>query len=264
MTWTRLGLAMVLQQYRPGGIEQRLLTAPVIRDALVRNQTANPGSSSVTQLILSDAAGALEAYHKSLSGIDQVQAGRYGHDPFSVVLNESAAWFIAKIMGPGHRVLVPDVVIRSVWPTSAGAHSGFGVVSVGVVGAANHRQPLQDAAFCDRAAFFDAVIAQQDRHMANFRWDATSGRLSLLDNGYAFAAPTPKYLRWASVFVEARHAAGRIQLTADEISILQRLQSEPPVRSWLTNLLNADQVAAFFDRVDRMLGNQQLVGPLEY
>jgi hypothetical protein len=262
MTWETLGQALVLQQYRPGSLEQRLLSAPVVADALVQNQTANAGSSTVLHVILSDSGGPFEAYHKPLDGVDRQQAGRYGHDPFSVLLNESAAWFLARVLGDPYRRMVPDMVVRSIWSTTTGAIGGFGALSIGVPGDANRQEPLNDAGFCDPAAFFDALIGQQDRHMNNFRWDP--GRLSLLDNGYAFGAPTPQYLRWASAFVVTRHGAARSQLAPDEITVLQRLQSEAAIRAWLHRLLRQDQADAFSDRVDRMLASGQLLQPLEF
>lgn len=263
MSWERLGLSMVLQQFRPPAIERRLLVADVVADALVKNQTANPGSSGVTQLILSDGVGSLIAYHKALAGVDAAQARHYGHDVYSVLVNEAAAWFIARTLGSPYREMVPDTVIRSVWPNSAGAIGGYGALSVGVPGETQRIDPMHDPAVCDPAAFFDTLIGQQDRHSANFRW-LPPGRLGLLDNGYAFAAPTGTYLPWASVFAEARHAAGRAPLTADEIATLQRLQAAPPVRTWLEYVLLPEQSQALYSRVDRMLASGQLLPPLKF
>jgi hypothetical protein len=39
--------------------------------------------------------------------------------------------------------------------------------------------------WCLPAAFFDSLIAQQDRQPGNWRWD--DNRLTLIDHGYAFA-----------------------------------------------------------------------------
>ena len=46
------------------------------------------------------------------------------------------------------------------------------------------RQLLED---CCHAAFFDALIGQQDRHSGNWLWDAPTGRLTLIDHGCSFA-----------------------------------------------------------------------------
>jgi hypothetical protein len=47
--------------------------------------------------------------------------------------------------------------------------------------------PTLNPTWCLPAAFFDSLIAQQDRHDGNWRWDGE--RLTLIDHGYTFALP---------------------------------------------------------------------------
>ncbi len=253
---------MVLQQFQPTPLEQRLLRAAVVRDSPVRHQTANSGSSGVTALILSDSAGALEAYHKPLDGVDRTQAARYGHDPHSVLLNEAVAWFLARTLGDPYRDMVPDMVIRSIWPSTPGSTGGYGALSLGVGGETKRREAIADPALCDPAAFFDALIGQQDRHEANYRWQ--QGQLSLLDNAYAFAAPSPGFLPWASEFVSARHAGGRAALQPSELNALRALRGAPAVWSWVGMMLREEQSQALVARADRMLSTGHLLGILEF
>src|SRR5215218_7613022 len=74
---------------------------------------------------------------------------------------------------------------------------------------------------CRAAAFFDCVVAQQDRHLGNLRWDAATRRLGLYDHGYAFALPGD-YLN-ASVFVDWRHGQGQPHLEQWERDTLDQL-----------------------------------------
>jgi hypothetical protein len=69
--------------------------------------------------------------------------------------------------------------------------------------------------------FFDALIAQQDRHLGNMRWDSGSQRLGLFDHGYAFAVPGDYFNH--SAFVEWRWNAGQQRLDAWEVAALQGL-----------------------------------------
>lgn len=142
VSWDRLGLAMVLQQFRPTPLEHRLLHGQVALDKPVRLKTANAGSGSTTTLILTDGAGPFTAYHKPLDGIDAAQAAKYGHDRHSAIVNEAAAWFIAKNLGSPYRDMVPDMVVRSIWPTSAGTVGGYGTLTIEAPG-----QTKQDAQY---------------------------------------------------------------------------------------------------------------------
>jgi hypothetical protein len=260
MGWQELGIVITLQQFQPTLLEGRLLRAEVVSDSPVRNQTANAGTNNTTAVILADSSGPLAAFHKPLDGIDAAQAARYGHDRHSAIVNESAAWLVAKALGPPYRDMVPDVVVRSIWPKSPGAVGGYGALTVEAPGEAKQAAPQQNPAECDPAAFFDALIGQQDRHEANYRWQP--GQLGLLDNAYSFAAPG--YLQWASDFVQVRHKEGRTALDPNELALLRRLRQPSAWWTWLGMMLRVDQYKAFENRIDKMLQTGQLLQPLEF
>lgn len=253
---------MLNQQQRPSGIDDRLLRADVLRVRPVRNQTANAGSSKTSTCILGDGSGRFTAYHKPAAGIDRQQAHAYGHDPLSALINESVARLLAGILGAPYSEMVPALMIRSIHPTEPGTEGGYGTMTEEAPGKTLQDEPKQQQALCDPAAFFDALIAQQDRHDANFRWEP--GRLGLLDNAYAFAAPDPKYKQWDSVFVQARHDGGRAALTAKELRLLHGLQAHQDLWDFVGRVLRGDQANALRDRVNRMIASGRLLNPLEF
>jgi len=227
-------------------------------------QTNNPGSSDVTALRL--VAGAF-AFHKAVEGVNAAQAAYYGHDQWSVPINESAAWLIAKALGPPWTELVPAVVIRSLWP-AAPLKQGFGALSEKAPGDTNREAPLHLPGVCDPAALFDALIAQQDRHMTNYRWDGAT--LGLLDNAYAFAAPGDSpttgrpYYAHASVFVAQRQAEGRSALDQTELDALDRLVDNATFLDDLGLILLAEQFDALKARAAKMLQTGRLLDILEF
>jgi len=65
-----------------------------------------------------------------------------------------------------------------------------GSLSAQQFGAPNDSRPfLQAAALAGTAAFMDSLVAQQDRHGGNARWDDGNQKLGLIDHGYTFALP---------------------------------------------------------------------------
>jgi hypothetical protein len=111
------------------------------------------------------------------------------------------------------------------------------------------------------AAFFDALAGQQDRNWSNLLWDAASGRLSLHDNGYAFACPG--HHRNASFFVRERWDHGREALTAAEEDALSRLLAPSDLHG-LALFLEEERAHALTERARRMLDSHALLGPNEY
>ena len=102
---------------------------------------------------------------------------------------------------------------------------------------------------CRAAAFFDCVVAQQDRHLGNLRWDAATRRLGLYDHGYAFALPGD-YLN-ASVFVDWRHGQGQPHLEQWERDTLDQLLGSGDLLG-VGDMLPSDRADALEDRARRM------------
>ena len=72
-----------------------------------------------------------------------------------------------------------------------------------------------------RAAFFDALIANQDRSRANLLFDAPREDLALIDHGFAFARENDVIN--ATILLDWRRRAGLHELVAVERAALEKL-----------------------------------------
>jgi hypothetical protein len=91
---------------------------------------------------------------------------------------------IAKTLGPPFTEWVPATVIRSIWPEDPALAGGFGAFSTGIEGETEVEEPWQNPAYCDPAAFWDALIGQQDRHYGNYRFDIRAQQPPLRECSY--------------------------------------------------------------------------------
>jgi hypothetical protein len=119
--------------------------------------------------------------------------------------------------------------------------------------------PTQNPTWCLPAAFFDSLIAQQDRHPGNWRWDGN--RLTLIDHGYAFALPGD--ILNHSDLVAARHAHGAAVLLLEERDALDRLLAHPELLGLVTFLLD-DRAEALANRARRMLAQNEILPPGDF
>ena len=247
-------------------VEQELLCAGVRSVRAAAASTSHGGSSRVNKVALESRR---VCFHKAASGVNEPQARRYGHEPFGVLINESAAWMIAKTLGPPFTEWVPTTVIRSIWPEDHALAGGFGALSTGITGETDVEEPWQNPAYCDPAAFWDALIGQQDRHYGNYRFDVQARQppLGLIDNGYAFAAPTQwnDYHPHASIFVHHRRLAGRVALSGDELDWLGALVADDELLGNLSDMLAPEQSQALRARIQRMADPpHEILGVLEF
>lgn len=141
--------------------------------------TTSPGVNATKQLEL---AGGTVVFHKPFSGVHVANAIAYGQTDETPPLHEAAAWRLAVALGPPWDEIVVPCVLREY----AGED---GSLSPRAVGWPRDPAPTLNPTWCFPAAFFDSLIAQQDRHGGNWRWDGE--RLTLIDHGYAFALPRP-------------------------------------------------------------------------
>jgi len=221
-------------------IEQDLLNSTVV--SYQPHGTQHGGQSSAFHVALSSGT---EAFHKPQSGIDRASAYDYGHDWNWVGLNECAAWRLALALGSP----VSDLVATTVY----WSHRG----EPGSLGARKHGPPDLAALTaapgqCMAAAFFDSLIAQQDRHTTNFRWDPNQQQLGLIDHGFAFALPGT--LAWGGVFIEWRWNQGRQALEGWEATALQALLASPDLHG-MRLVLEPPRADALEQRAQRMLGS---------
>lgn len=256
----RVGALLLTQATRPDPIEDRLLRDDVVN--YFPAPATTPGANSTN---IADLSSGIRCFHKPISGVDVRLAGLYGHEPISVSLNECAAWRLARVLGSPYDELVPTTILRfhegkaGLGPLYVTA-DGWGSLADEQPGEALNIEPTTIPSSCDPAAFFDALIAQQDRHGGQFRWDAGVRRLGLIDHGFAFASEGDRLN--ASVFLEARHAAGRAALSDEERVALEDLQAKGFLG--LGEILESDQATSLQNRVGLMLAKGELIQPGEW
>ena len=164
-------------------------------------------------------------------------------------MHEVVAWRLARSLGPPWDQIVPPSVLRSEAP------GGPGAFLLGISGAPNDPAPFTEA-LGDPVAFWDALVAQQDRHSQNYRWDAATNRLYLLDHGFSFARPGD-YLN-TSIFLAYRHSEHREALAPREVAILAGLKASINLLG-LAEYLEPERAAALASRVDRMFATGGLL-----
>jgi hypothetical protein len=121
--------------------------------------TSTPGVNATVQLKL---AGGEVVFHKPFSGVHVANAIAYGHTDETPPLHEAASWRLAVALGPPWQEIVAPCVLR--------AYGGEdGALVLQAPGRPRERAPTQNPTWCLPAAFFDSLVAQQDRHDGNWR-----------------------------------------------------------------------------------------------
>lgn len=202
-------------------------------------ETFGTGTNETRKVRLSNG---VVGYHKPFAELDHDLAKGFGHDSAQQGMHEVAAWKVAEKMGEPWDQMVPPVVLREV----NGEMGSFALERPGAPGARPDASPeWRDA------AFFDALIGQQDRHPGNY---LTSGdRLTLIDHGYSFARQGD-FTNW-SFFVRARTKNGMDdttgRLTGKEIDIIDRLLADE-TRFGLKGVIEPDRLESLERRARRM------------
>jgi len=129
----------------------------------------------------------------------------------------------------------------------------------------NWRRGSPDPAVFDQAnaqvcaaAFWDALIGQQDRHATNFRYDAETRRLALIDNAFAFARPND--LHNQSLFLAYRRSAHMVPLNGSERTALETILGSDDLLG-LRLFISEDRADAFEARARAMLERKMLPLP---
>lgn len=253
----RIGVLLLTQGTRPDLIEDQLLRADNLDYRPAPSTTPHQNSTNIADL-----ADNLRAFHKPVLGVRTKLAVAYGHEPVDLSLNECAAWRLARFLGPPYNRMVPVTVLRfhEADPVTRWQYpkikDGWGSLASEQPGISLDPAPLTDSAVNDPAAFFDALIGQQDRHVAQYRWEEETGHLGLIDHGFAFARPGNFFNQ--SVFVARRHAEGREALGQDELEALERIAAEELIG--MRDILRPDQAAALEARIERMRSSGKLPG----
>jgi hypothetical protein len=227
-------------------IEQQMLTEAFSGPPA---PTSSPGINATKRLALSSG---LVVFHKPFSGVHVANALAYGQTDETPPLHEAVAWRLAVSVGPPWQDLIAPCVLRDY----AGDDGALSLQAPGWPGDAS---PTHNPAWCIPAAFFDSLIAQQDRHPGNWRWDGN--QLTLIDHGYAFARPGD--ILNHSEFVLARHRFGATALLPDERAALSRLMATANLLG-VVDFLLPDRVQALADRAQNMVSRGEVLRPGEF
>lgn len=235
----QVGVAFTLQGAHPA--EQRLLDLAV----LDRAPLMEPGVNDTQRVEFGDGTF---GFHKSFTGLRDDIARSVGQETRQQPLHEVAAWRLASGLGGPWMELVPATVLRNV---------------EGVLGSLSAERKGRPATgrwqFRDDQAraggFFDALIGQQDRHTGNFLVDH-SGRVSLIDHGFAFA--TSRDGCGNSVLLDRRHFMGEARLVEPERLALRGLLASPDTLG-LQGLIEERRLEALKSRARTMLTTGELM-----
>ncbi len=233
---------------RGSELEQAMLHDQI--ELVSANGTANPGTS-LTYVVAFK--GGRKAIHKPFEGQNPNSCKHYAQDRYEVPTHEVVAWRLAHALGGRWAEMVPTAVLRRL------ATAGPGVLI-------NWRdgQPGDGAVVTDqrdqvfRAAFWDALVGQQDRHAQNFRYDAAAGRLALIDHGFAFARPTDRFA--SSVFHAYRLQRNYPLLTKREEQAIEALLEGGDLLG-LAGFLPEDRAEALAGRARTMRQTRRLPLP---
>jgi hypothetical protein len=208
--------------------------------------------------IFKPADGLLEAAADGLYHGKQALV-RYDHTPVSTTISECAAWQLAKQLGsPWNELVVPTVMK---FPQHPDTHQPMiGAASVFRGGNAGKRGfydavPEQVLA----AAFFDALIGQQDRNKGNVLWYEERQVIYLIDHSFSFARAGANH--GASDLVQWRWGYGSQRLTAAELDALRKLLDSPDLLT-LRRFLHPERADALEARGRRMLETGAMVREL--
>jgi hypothetical protein len=189
--------------------EQRLLRSEIADMQLFRS-----GTSQTYEVTFADGE---RAAFKPVEGLEAT-AGGWGHTATGVVLNEIAAWLVAR--GLGYESLVGGVVL-AVPPL---ADVGLGSMQAWLDGDPSGAG-WEGAAQLREAALFDAVIAQQDRNGSNFHYEPATDAIGLFDLSFSF--PLPGHNFGASALLAEVHDHGDPTLDEPLLDALDRLAASP-------------------------------------
>ncbi len=184
---------------------------------------------------------------------------QYEHTPVSTTISECAAWQLAKQLGPPWSDLVVPTVMK--FPPHAETGTPMvGAASVFRGGEAGRRgfyEAVPDEV--SAAAFFDALIGQQDRNKGNVLWYEERQVIYLIDHSFSFARTGGRH--GASDLVEWRWSRGSRRLTQGELDALAGLLASSDLLT-LRRFLAPERADALAARARRMAETEEMVREL--
>lgn len=212
-------------------------------------QRAHGGTNETSRVELDNG---LVGYHKPFSGLNDSLAQMFGQDAAQQSVHEAAAWQLAKRMGPPWDQMVPPCVIREV-------NGELGSFAVERPGRTNVRDFRGSPEWKD-AAFFDALVGQQDRHHGNYL--LAGDRITLIDHGYAFAREGD-YMNWSNFQTQRFTSAADRDLSSREIAVLDDLIASPDLFG-LRDVLEPERAERVLGRAKLMKSLGRIAGPGVY
>jgi hypothetical protein len=174
---------------------------------------------------------------------------QYAHTPVSTTISECAAWQLGKHLGsPWSELVVPTVMKFPHHPETGTPMVGAAsVFRGGNVGKRGFYDAVPDQV--SAAAFFDALIGQQDRNKGNVLWYEERHVIYLIDHSFSFARAEANH--GASDLVQWRLSHGSRRLTATELDALAKLLDSDNLLT-LRRFLDPERADALEARARRM------------
>lgn len=209
-------LALLKDQGASDAEEQGLLEAPIVD--VERIHEGEQGAND-TWLITFGGVGD-QGYYKPINGVNGTLAALFGLATWEVALCEATAWRVAASLGEPWSDLIPPCVVRAIDEVDPRAPGSLVAQRFG-----DRERSLQALLFepqnCLRCAFFDALIGNMDRRLANVLYEPSRADLAFIDHGFAF--PSPSGTMSHSDLLDWRHRVGLDGLEAREREALDKL-----------------------------------------
>jgi hypothetical protein len=216
------------------------------------NPVSNKGVNRTEKVVME---GGVIAFHKPFAGVDPTYAAAYGHTVDEPPVHECMAWRLASVMGAPWDELVVPAVMRSL-------NGELGALMADGGGKGGSYDPFSAAPDqVAMVAFWDCLVGQQDRHLGNTRWHASTGRIKLIDHGYSFAHPGD--YQGHTVYLLWRWTYGAPGLSGDELAALRQLANSPHILG-LAGIEKPGREAALRDRARRMVAAGTLLAPGDF
>jgi len=193
----------------------------------------------------------------------------YGMSSLAATISEINSYRMAQLLGGEYAELVPLTALRRI-----GGETGTLQLEVAET---MHLPESELMADHRRAALFDFVIGNLDRHGSNFLYGADASgrrRIKLIDNSFSFPSSKGGYLLNQSVFGDnmRKIAPGgtvheipfeELELRAEEVVLIQRARAG--VEGWLEGkTIGIERGKATLRRIDHLLKAGKLGGVSDY